>query len=96
MPYISPESREKFITSCDALAELIEAKGELNFVVSRILHMVVQKKGMSYTNASEFMGALTDAAMEFYRQVLAPYEDRKKKENGPVSGLDGAFFEKVT
>jgi len=31
---------------------------------------------------------LQDAAAEYYREVMGPYEDQKKKVNGPVSELD--------
>ena len=88
MPYILKEDREKFMDLCDTLGQRAETKGELNYIVSRIIHTYVIKKGIGYTTASEAMDALRDAADEFYRTVLAPYENRKRMENGPVSELD--------
>ena len=31
-----------------------------------------------------YLGARVCAAMEFYRRLIAPYEDQKRKENGDV------------
>ena len=37
-----------------------------------------------YQGLNEIMGALECAKLEFYRRALAPYEDKKIKENGDV------------
>ena len=40
--------------------------------------------GNSYATINDIIGALEGAKMEFYRRVVAPYEDEKIKENGDV------------
>jgi hypothetical protein len=41
------------------------------------------------------MGVMLCAGLEFYRTVVAPYENVKAAENGYVSELDKTFFESL-
>jgi len=50
--------------------------------------MMIEKKGLSYSNVNEIIGALECIKLELYRRVAAPYEDLKIEENGDV------YFEK--
>lgn len=63
--------------------------GELNFAISALLHEYILDHGKRYATLSEAAAQAQHAAAEFYRAVIAPYEDQKRNENGPVSGLDG-------
>lgn len=80
MPYIKQERRKQF--------ELGEAfpndAGELNYAITLMIKGYLGKKGLSYSNLNEVIGALECAKMELYRRVAVPYEDKKIKENGDV------------
>jgi hypothetical protein len=40
--------------------------------------------GLSYQTINDILGALVGAREEYYRRVVAPYEDLKVKANGDV------------
>lgn len=94
MPYIKKQKRNEILEKDDPfgdgtifhhiIAEHIETPGDLNYAISVLVGLYVKYKGMSYTNASEALTAMDGAKLEFYRRVLAPYEDKKIKENGDV------------
>ena len=79
MPYIKPDRREPLIQSREA-----ESPGELNFLLSRELVTYLDRKGLSYHTINDALGALEGAKLEFYRRVVAPYEDLKIRENGDI------------
>ena len=87
MPYTKPERRSPLDPAIYLLAKSLKSidyqKGDLNYAVSRLLWLLV-RDNIGYSKCSEAKGALEDAAQEFYRRVLAPYEDKKSKENGDV------------
>jgi hypothetical protein len=58
--------------------------GELNYIITRLLRLYVEHRGESYQTFNDIMGALEGAKAEFYRRVVAPYEDVKIQENGDV------------
>jgi len=60
--------------------------GELNWMLTNVALSYLYRNGPDpdYARMSEAMGAFTCAAQEFYRRVMAPYEDEKKEENGDV------------
>lgn len=39
---------------------------------------------MNFDNASNALAAVECAKLEFYRRILAPYEDKKIGENGDI------------
>lgn len=88
MPYIKSNQRDKFSDAVRELGELISDVGELNYVITSIAHRFTIKTGVNYAKLSAVHGVLNDAAAEFYRVVMAPYEDKKIYENGNVSELD--------
>ena len=82
MPYIK-EGDRKF--AYDDPASL----GELNYcITSRILKYLdnINQAGMraSYTDYNNIIGVLECAKLEFYRRMVAEYEDQKLRENGDV------------
>lgn len=80
MPYIDQTRR-------DALADPVivpETVGELNYLVTRLVDSFIVRKGVSYTNINNAMGALECAKLELYRRLAAPYEDEKSRVNGEV------------
>ena len=76
MPYIKQKRREEIIFP--------ENCGELNFFITEILATYIVAKGESYQTYNDIMGALEGAKLEIYRRKIAPYEDKKIKENGDV------------
>ena len=93
MPYIDQESRELISPMLDEILEAIEmlelSVGEINFIITKIIHKWIETDGLRYVNLNAAIGVLDCAKMELYRCVAAPYEELKIKENGCISNLDG-------
>ncbi len=87
MPYIKPESREKYKEVLKELIGLLkslsvnEVDGELNYVVTKLLKEVYP---LRYFHLNRAIGVLECIKQEFYRRVAAPYEDVKLEESGDV------------
>lgn len=58
--------------------------GQLNYVLTRICLNYVLRRGQEYQSYNDVLGALEGAKQEFYRRGVAPYEDRKRAENGDL------------
>jgi hypothetical protein len=94
MPYIKSEKRKDFETEIQSIVDKLDkseegdnsAKGELNYIIYSIIKRYLDKKGMRYFRAQDFIGGvLTCCQMELYRRLLAPYEDNVAiKKNGDV------------
>ncbi len=80
MPYIKQELR-KFLNIDDDRA--IESTGELNYFITNVI-MNFLPANYSYNDLNAVMGVLESVKQEFYRRVVVPYEEQKKKENGDV------------
>jgi hypothetical protein len=89
MPYIKQENRPKFKNKAKELGQLAEVAGDLNYIITEMVHEFIKKKGKNYANLNEVMGALECCKLELYRKIAAPYEDDKIKENGDVGLLEG-------
>jgi len=85
MPYIEQNIREDI----DKQHSQPHVCGSLNYQITKIIHDYILYKGLCYGAINEAVGALECAKLELYRMVAAPYEDKKIKENGSVSELDG-------
>ena len=83
MPYIKQEDRPKIADKVIKYSNINNA-GELQYAIAVMLKDFISRKGLKYQNCNDVMGALAGAQMEFYRKVVAPYEDLKEKENGEV------------
>jgi len=81
------EDRKKYEEVLEKLIDLLKSQpieridGELNYVITRILK---ESYPLRYFNLNRAMGVLESAKLEFYRRVVAPYEDIKIKESGDV------------
>ena len=88
MPYIKQERRQALKPAINSLAtvlcDLKHTKGDLNYAVSMLIKHHIECVGSSYNTFSDITGVLNDIKVEFERQVVAPYEDAKIEENGPV------------
>ena len=79
MPYIDPDKRRLLREG------IIKVKdgGSLQYMIAVMINDILGDN-YSYKDLESMMGALAGAQMEFYRQVVAPYEDTKIKLNGGV------------
>ena len=88
MPYITEEDRSKFDSPLDLLEEIVHqygiSNGELNYLMTKMGKMYMDRHGMSYNVGSDVIKAFECAKLEFYRRMMAPYEDRKIEQNGDV------------
>lgn len=80
MPYIKQERRDEF----DNGNAEAEKAGELNYMITTECLNYLNKHGKSYMVINDIVGALECAKLEFYRRLVAPYEDTKIAENGDV------------
>ena len=91
MPYIKQENRKKYDDIVNNLSEKLIAngctKGDYNYVITRLMHLYIKEKGISYSKLSDVVGILRDVGTEFDRTVVAPYEEKKIKENGNIGIL---------
>lgn len=96
MPYIKQDDRSRVVTEIDAgsgvyfdkwmciSVEDIDTAGELQYAMAVMFKSYIERKGLNYQHCNDVMGALAGAQMEFNRQVVAPYEIKKEKLNGPI------------
>jgi hypothetical protein len=84
MPYIEPARRQWLDARTVIAQELPQTKGELNYVITRAMVSFVARRGKTYHTISDAIAAAQDAADEFKRRVLAPYESTKIAQNGDV------------
>ena len=87
MPYIKKAKRPEvdklvgpIIKNLNSLP-LEEQDGTLNYAVTKIIKNVYPRK---YFHLNRALGVLSAIKSEFYRRVVAPYEDTKIKENSDV------------
>lgn len=83
MPYIKKDDRIKFERTLLSVPAL-DSPGKLNYLITELCLTYLANKGKSYQTLNDISGALTNANLEFYRRLSAPYEDLKIKENGDV------------
>ena len=84
MPYIKKNERKLFEDDINNLSHFITDAGRLNYVITKLCHGYIDKKGKCYSVLNEVHGVLNCADKELYRMVTAPYEDVKINENGDV------------
>ena len=87
MPYISQDDRNQLDGTIDELAidlslmDDTRFAGALNYTITRLLIKTTQER---YASIALAMGTLDCVGREFYRRLVAPYEDKKCAENGDV------------
>lgn len=84
MPYIPKRQRNKLEPIIRPLMEKAAdlTKGEINYIITRLIARKYHLSG--YAEISEGASVLQDVRDEWVRRVIAPYEDKKCKENGDV------------
>jgi len=86
-PYIKQENRKGWNDLAKVVAGVTlslpenEREGQLNYLITSILHKVYKPKYFEYNRA---IGLLECIKQEYYRKIVAPYEELKIKENGDV------------
>lgn len=80
MPYITQEQRDEL----DNWDTIPETAGELNYMITRLVHEFWEENGSNYQAFNDIVGALECAKLELYRRWIGPYEDVKIMENGDV------------
>ena len=86
MPYIKKEKRPEVDALVAPLLEHLktlpieEQDGTFNYIITKILNLYPAK----YFHYNRALGVLSAVREEFYRKVVAPYEDAKITENGEV------------
>lgn len=81
MPYIKQDDRENI----EDLTKSPTNAGELNYLIHLILSNYVDDLGESYQTYNDIMGVLEGVKLELYRRRVAPYEEKKIKENGDIA-----------
>lgn len=90
MPYIKKEQRTLYDSSIKKLVRELAGyedtdikPGEINYVISRIIWDIF-RLDPSYTLGNNLVGVLECVKQEFYRRLLAEYENQKISENGDI------------
>jgi hypothetical protein len=86
MPYIDASKRPALDAALGPLIAQLRDNpemrdGALNYCITRLLQELYPRNYASFNAA---LGVLEAAKLEFYRRVLAPYEDEKIARNGDV------------
>ena len=88
MPYIDPQDKQDFGAGLLEIQEVIRhrgiSNGELNYLITTLGLMYLDRHGRSYNTISDVVKALECAKLEFYHRVARPYEDKKCEQNGDV------------
>lgn len=79
MPYIRIDHRIHAITKRPSTA------GELNYSIHKLIHAYLEHEKPGYEAYNKVLGVLEAVKQEFYRRKVAPYEDKKIKENGDIA-----------
>lgn len=82
MPYIKQDDRLFFDRHLNCIDT--NNKGDLNYCVTQLALQHIKSHEKSYTNISEAISALVNAADEIKRRLLIPYENQKIEENGDL------------
>jgi len=91
MPYVKQEIRDEVDYAIDLLLRAIKdieapqdtaIDGIMNYVITRLMIDVYDNHGYAVYNRA--MGVFSCSSREFYRRLVAPYEDKKIVENGDV------------
>lgn len=80
MPYIKLKDRDLLKPE----TVIPDNAGGLNYQITCLIQDYFNFHGQNYQTANDIVGAVEGAKLEFYRRVVAPYEDFKIEENGDV------------
>ena len=95
MPYILKENREAIDGVIKLLVNVVSTPGDINYAITKFFHSILLQGKLNYSRLNSLIGTIECVKLEFYRMVVAPYENKKRMENGPVSDLDAKTMEDV-
>lgn len=87
MPYVKRGERIRYRREVSSIIDKLREEstqdrvGTFNYIISTIAVNITPKK---YWYIALTIGTIICAILEFYRRIVAPYEDKKIKENGDV------------
>lgn len=84
MPYIDKERRERIQPYIKEASRNIENHGDLTYAIFLLCLQYMNNHGESYDSYSKCIASMECAKLEFYRKLVAPYEDKKIIINGGV------------
>jgi hypothetical protein len=88
MPYIPQAMRRDADQALDSIYDgRTLSQGDLTYLIYKAMKRYVYCHPAcrpDYVSLSNAIAAATDAAAEFRRMELDPYEDRKRELNGPI------------
>lgn len=84
MPYIDKSLRIEIDEKMQELLRMNLDVGELNYVITQLLLEYVNNNNTRYSTCNAIVGVLECCKLEFYRRLVAPYEEKKTQENGDV------------
>ena len=87
MPYLKEDDQVFFDANLQQLLEEINTPGDLNFIICTLTRKLARKLGDNYAAHNAALGAIECAKLEYYRRIIAPYEDIKIKENGDIKAF---------
>jgi len=81
MPYIeNKEDRHAIDKLIESNIITLNRRGSLNYLLCKLF----LSKEINYKRARDFIGEIECAKAEIYRRWIAPYEDKKIKDNGDI------------
>jgi hypothetical protein len=87
MPYIKQGKRKELNPLIEQLADEVTCEGDLNYIITSLVHFEISSKGKNYQNLNNLIGMLECTKLELYRMIVGPYEDIKIRENGDIDIL---------
>jgi hypothetical protein len=100
MPYIPQEDRYRYDKLIDDIVDELEeiddtqlVKGHHNYIMYTLALKLADRLGIRYATLQDIIGTFDCCKMEFYRKVVAPYEELAIEKNGDVTaGDDGGIL----
>jgi hypothetical protein len=83
MPYVLPGVREDYSEGLELLPPTTDP-GDLNYLITTLCVRHLKKIGIKYDTLNEVIGVLECAKQEFYRRMVAGYEEVRRLKNGDV------------
>jgi hypothetical protein len=90
MPYVMKGVRDHYAPYLEPLTRWVRehgaVSGELNYLITSLMIAAVEEDSgcLTYGKLQAVVGAATEAAAEFRRRMMAPFEMGKAKANGDL------------
>jgi len=91
MPYIPQKDRDEYDDLVDKIVDkLVQlddeqlVKGHHNYIMYTLALKLVNELGVRYATLQDIVGTFDCCKMEFYRKVVADYENLAIEKNGDV------------